>query len=78
MIKALRRSPGFHAALGFAALMVLSLAFGAIVGLYPSQQERCDSMCAKQSLSGRLVPKYSLIQAGGNEARRGPLECKCV
>ncbi|MDR7271960.1 hypothetical protein J2X20_004634 [Pelomonas saccharophila] len=76
--QAFRRSTGLHVTMGFVAILALSLAFGALVSLYPSQQDRCHSQCAELGMAGQLTPKYSLIQAGGNEAKRGPLECKCA
>jgi hypothetical protein len=76
--QAFRRSPGLHVTLGFVTILALSLAFGTLVSLYPSQEERCYKQCAEQGMAGMLTPRYSLIQAGGNQAKRGPLECKCA
>ena len=72
----LRGSRGLHVAIGFVAVLLLSLAFGGMVSLYPSQQQRCDEQCA--GMVGELTPTYSHIQSGGNQSKRGPLVCKCV
>ena len=72
----LRGNPGLQVAIAFLAILALSLAFGGLVSLYPSQQDRCDAPCA--GLGGELTSTYSLIQSGGNQYKRGPLVCKCV
>lgn len=77
-IKLPRRSPGLQAVLGLTAFAVLGFVIALGIGMYASQQERCDVECKRVGLPGQLVPRYSLIQAGGNQARRGPFECKCA
>ncbi len=77
-IKSLRQSPGFHVALGFASLLMLSMLFVSLMGAQPTpeeQQQQCNSECKQIGKQGQLEPAFP-----SSRSNRGntPLECKCV
>lgn len=77
-IKSLRRSPGFHVALGFASLLVLGTLLAVLLGVHPTpeeQQSRCNAECKQVGKQGQLEPLFASTRSSRGNA---PLECKCV
>lgn len=67
---------GRFVVLGFGSLFAAMFVAACVVGLFPSQQERCESYCVKRGQHGELAYVYSEGRAAGMHSR-GPTECRC-
>ena len=60
----------------FAGVIAVSLGAAWLVGLYPSQEQRCTEECLAKGMVGSLEYVYPAAQTAGMRSR-GPLECRC-
>ena len=58
-------SPGYAVAIGFLGIIVGLIAIGYLIGLYPSQEARCENWCAEIGRRGDLEHVYPAAQTAG-------------
>lgn len=76
MLRIKKVRPGVAVFAGFVVVCVGMFFAGYVVSLLPTQQEDCNSVCAKRGLRGELVHIFSAGQTAGMRGQ-GPMECKC-